>query len=427
MTDPSRSCDVVVVGAGLGGLLAAATAASAGKSVLVLERLPYVGGRFTTVDQDGCQITTGALHLVPHGTGGVLARLMASVGQPFRGVPRDAIASAFAGGRHVVWRRPLDVLRLFGPRGRLDLIRIAAELALGRRRGATTFEEWVDARTSDPTLRRLLERFTHFALSIRPSQISYDEMRAVFWNVARHGLPCAPSGGCQELVEDLAASIRARGGQIRTLTDVVEILYDQQAQRARGVRYRDRRRGREDVIEARAVVSDAGPDVTARLVHHGCAFPLPVGEPVAAGLKLHVLSDRSLIGHRGIMFCLDTERISGIVQVSNAVPSVAPPGMHMLDTFQILMTDDFALERQLAIEDLRQVFGAAFDRHCRVVRASSFRAAWPVNRAIQGRDHRDQEPVPGLLMVGDAYKQPGYMMVEGVASSVREIAGRLHA
>jgi hypothetical protein len=89
------------------------------------------------------------------------------------------------------------------------------------------------------------------------------------------------------------------------------------------------------------------------------------------------------------------------------------------------MSDDFALERRLAIDDLRQVFGLAFDRHCRVVRTSAFRAAWPVNRAIQGQDVRNQEPIPGLLMVGDAYKQPGYMMVEGVASSVRAIAGRL--
>jgi len=148
---------------------------------------------------------------------------------------------------------------------------------------------------------------------------------------------------------------------------------------------------------------------------------------VAAGLKLHVLSDRSLIDHRGIMFCVDTQRISGIVQVSNAVPSVVPAGVHMLDTFQVLMTDDFALERQLAIDDLRAVFGADFDRHCRVIRASSFRAAWPVNRAIQGQDLQNREPIPGFIMVGDAYKQSGYMMVEGVASSVRAVEARLKA
>src|SRR5881397_1661491 len=109
MTD--HSYDVVVVGAGLGGLLAAATAATAGKSVLVVERLPYVGGRFTTVDQDGCEITTGALHLVPHGTGRRPPPFQASIGEPLRPVPRDVIASVSVGGRHLVWRSPLDVLQ----------------------------------------------------------------------------------------------------------------------------------------------------------------------------------------------------------------------------------------------------------------------------------------------------------------------------
>jgi phytoene dehydrogenase-like protein len=87
-----RSYDAVVVGAGLGGLLAAATIARKGGSVLVLERLRYVGGRFTTVDQDGCAITTGALHMAPHGGGGPLARAVRELGLSFDVVPRDVLA-----------------------------------------------------------------------------------------------------------------------------------------------------------------------------------------------------------------------------------------------------------------------------------------------------------------------------------------------
>jgi phytoene dehydrogenase-like protein len=418
----ARRYDVVVVGAGLGGLLAAATAADAGKSVLVVERLPYIGGRFTTVDQDGCQVTTGALHLVPHGSGGPLARLLASIGQPFRPVPRDVIASVFVDGRHVVWRSPLDVLEVFDQRGKRDIVRLFAELALRRRLGPeTSFQEWVEARTGDARLRTLFERFAHFALSIRPDQISYDEMRAVFFNVARHGLPCAPVGGCRELVDRLAAGISAHGSRIRVATDVASIDIGPMTA---AVHLRDRRSGRDETVLASLVVSDAGPDVTARLLPHGCRPP-SAPAAVAAGLKLHVLSERSLIGHRGIMFCLDTERVSGIVQVSNSVPATAPSGMHMLDTFQVPLNDDSRRERDLALADLRHVFGVLFDRHCRIVRASSFRAAWPVNRAIQGQDARDQQPTPRLIMVGDAYKQSGYMMVEGVASSVRAVADRL--
>jgi hypothetical protein len=44
---------------------------------------------------------------------------------------------------------------------------------------------------------------------------------------------------------------------------------------------------------------------------------------------------------------------------------------------------------------------------------------------MQGLDLRDQEPIRGLLMVGDACKPSGQMMVEGVAGGVRRIAPRL--
>ena len=40
-----ETCDVIVVGAGAAGLSAAAALTGAGKSVTVLERKPYVGGR----------------------------------------------------------------------------------------------------------------------------------------------------------------------------------------------------------------------------------------------------------------------------------------------------------------------------------------------------------------------------------------------
>jgi hypothetical protein len=58
-------------------------------------------------------------------------------------------------------------------------------------------------------------------------------------------------------------------------------------------------------------------------------------------------------------------------------------------------------------------------------RTSSFRGSWPVNKARQGFDLHDQEPLPGLLMVGDAYKPTGHIMAEGVAAGVQRVATRL--
>jgi phytoene dehydrogenase-like protein len=425
-----RTYDAVVVGAGLGGLLAAAAIAKKGGSVLVLERLRYVGGRFTTVDQDGCAITTGALHMAPHGEGGPLARAVRDLGLPFDIVPRDLLASFFFRGQHVLWNRSWDVMRLFGPQGRLDLLKITTLLSLPfatSRAEAQPFSEWLESQTSDRGLHHFFESFIQFAVSVRSHQISFGEMRAIHQNVLRHGMPGIPVGGCQSLVQTLAEFITEHRGDIRTGVEVVRIVTDDRAGRVQGVEFRDRHSHERFEIQVQVVVSDAGPEATRHLLH-GAAQQVLRDAPQlekAAGLKLHIVSDKSLIPHNGIMLCLDTRRISGMVEVSRALPSVVPAGMHMIDTFQVMRSDSLTEERDLAIADLRDIFGDDFDRHCRIVRTSAFRSRWPVNQARQGLDLHDQEPIPGLLMVGDAYKPKGYIMVEGVAAGVTRIAARL--
>ena len=42
-----KTCDVVVIGAGIGGLCVAARLSHAGYKTIVLERMPILGGRYT--------------------------------------------------------------------------------------------------------------------------------------------------------------------------------------------------------------------------------------------------------------------------------------------------------------------------------------------------------------------------------------------
>lgn len=56
---PAAQCDVVVVGAGLAGLVCAATLASAGRRVVVVDRAKRPGGRLQTVNHQGFAVDLG--------------------------------------------------------------------------------------------------------------------------------------------------------------------------------------------------------------------------------------------------------------------------------------------------------------------------------------------------------------------------------
>ncbi|MGB4294608.1 MAG: NAD(P)-binding protein, partial [Smithellaceae bacterium] len=51
--------DVVIIGAGAGGLSAGAFLSRAGYKVLVTEQLPFVGGRGSSLEYKGFQVSTG--------------------------------------------------------------------------------------------------------------------------------------------------------------------------------------------------------------------------------------------------------------------------------------------------------------------------------------------------------------------------------
>src|SRR5260370_2561131 len=106
----------------------------------------------------------------------------------------------------------------------------------------------------------------------------------------------------------------------------------------------------------------------------------------AVGLKVHLLSDVSLIPHKGIMYCLDPKRIAGMVQPTNSDPRLAPPGKHLLISHQVIQGNDIEEEKELALADLRMMFGETFEKQCRILTMSMYRGEWPVNRISQRAD-----------------------------------------
>ena len=459
-----READVVVIGAGLGGLLAAARFLRRGRRVVVVERLAHPGGRFTAKTFQGAQVSTGAVHMLPFGSNGELAGMLRLLGVPHRVHDAEVFASFHVRGRQYVCRSVLQLAGVLGPRQFAELFRLGGEMLFTRpsaeERGQS-FAGWLERRISrrhSPELYAYFERMAHFALSVDLPDVAYPEVVEITKNMLRYGAPGIVDGGCAALTGELERRVLADGGEVRLSHDVLALEHENGA--VTGVRVRDKATGDETLLRAPLVISNIGPVATRRLAGLGAREPAvaemaagtrsaaatrghgssardgehaTVADVVngegeaphtsgrrreASGLKVHLLSDISIIPHKGIMYCLDTERIAGIVQPTNSDRRLAPPGKHLLITHQLMRSDDVNAEREAARADLRRLFGADFGTKVTILTMSQYRGEWPVNRAMQGEDVSPETELAGLYLVGDAVKPSGYLMVEGVAQSV---------
>ena len=427
--------DAIVIGAGLGGLLSAAQLLRQGKRVVVIERLMHCGGRFTAKTFQGAQVSTGAVHMVPFGSSGVLSQMLQELHVPHQFFDADVFGTFYVHGKQYRVQSILGVARFLGVRqfALLAYLGYLFTKPLSLQERDLPYSEWL-ARHIDvqhnPQLVAFFASISRFALSLELSQVRASEVIEITKNMFRYGAPAIVQGGCGALTKALETHVVNEGGDIRLHYEVQHILQEQGS--VTGILVRDKTSGEEYTIEAPLIISDIGPRATHALLHHqritqaqvlkgsthGTYAVDGMERHEAVGLKIHMLSDVSLIPHKGILYCLDTKRVAGIVQPTNHDPSLAPEGKHLLISHQVIQSNNIEEERALALEDLRTLFGETFDKHCRVLTMGTYRGEWPVNRIAQGEDAEAAMDVQGLYLVGDAVKPSGYLMVEGVAQSV---------
>ena len=435
----TKHFDAIIIGAGLGGLLSAAHLLQRGKRVVIVERLPHSGGRFTAKNFHGVQVSTGAVHMVPFGSSGVLSHMLRRLNVPHRLYDADVFGSFHVHGRQYRSRGLLGVAKFLGPEQFSHFIRLGYRMFLKKlpdQQRHMPFDLWLERQIDvkrNPQLVAFFASISRFALSLELHQVSTAEVIRTTKNMFRYGAPAIVQGGCGEITKQLEQLVQTYNGEILLSCEVLEILQEQD--KVTGVRIKNKATGTEESLQAPLVVSDIGPRATVGLLENrrirqaevlkqkyaeDHSFKATANDDVqeAVGLKIHILSDVSLIPHKGIMYCLDTRRIAGMVQPTNSDPTLAPAGKHLLISHQVIQSNNVEEERALALADLRTLFGADFDRHCQILTMGTYRGEWPVNRVAQGEDVPPQLEIQGLYLVGDAVKPSGYLMVEGVAQSV---------
>ena len=409
VTENKMQFDVVVIGAGAGGLFTAARLAHRGYRTLVVERLDKVGGRASTDDIDGFKVNNGAIVIE---VGGITQQTCEEVGAPFDIREPSPPILYRIGGKDVDvtgggWGFLLGKLTRQGAK----LVKGigAARSDSGLPEDEMTTAEWVSKYTKNEGVHGIFRNMCASVFAVGsedlPARVflTYFTRKSAFKRFGFH-----PEGTIG-LWRALANVVTSHGGEVWLSTNVTKIVVDDA--KVTGVHVE--RDGDTIEIASSIVVSDVGPAASVALIG---ADNVPDdykelverGDRPTAMISVNFASQDRLVDVPGMLSFAKSRRLAYIANFTDICPNMAPAGWNLYVGTAVPKPSvgdfDEKAETELLLQDLRDEI-EGFDERARILNIAVTRDGWPPQRAVAGFDLPRDTPFAGLWNVGDAVKE----------------------
>jgi phytoene dehydrogenase-like protein len=395
--ETSLTYDALVIGAGAGGLCAAARLANSGYRTLLVESRDRVGGRASSVEEEGFVVNTGGIAIE---YGGVLEETFRTVGAPFEiRVPEPATLFRIKGRELRLSGGPLGVIVNGALKKGAGVLRTDDE--------RTTVKEWLDGHTKNRTVHAIFRNLCAAIFAVNADELPVKAFMTYFLTKGafRH-FGFSPTGTLG-LMQGLADVVTERGEL--WLDSSVDALHVRDA-RVTGARIA---RGGEVVnVEADLVISNAGPEATVALCgreHFDTAYLERMERDLhaTANIVVNIASREPLFDAPGIITFGLSRRLCNMANLTATCPELAPKGWNLYVAYGVPIPAvgefDEEAEVEATLQDLRDEF-RGFDDKARILSIRVMKDDWPAQRSIAGFDLPRETPLANLWNVGDGVR-----------------------
>ncbi|WP_405240717.1 phytoene desaturase family protein [Lentisalinibacter orientalis] len=427
----SKRFDAIVVGAGMGGMCAAARLTAAGMKVLVIEKSQHIGGRCSHRQRGPYTVTTGAI-MIPMGEKSAIREAFTAVGAEMEMVETTGRM------RYRLGHGDYDLPETGG--GLLGMLEFAFEgdsnkagQLFAKFRNAladipddrSTFRDWLDSHTDNAAVKGLFQGFCAALMGTNLHEIPAGEFFRFLKYSSRGSRFGLAQHGNGTLMETLAAAIEARGAEIRRHTTCQAIL--SRDGRVTGAMLKTKG-GPSETVDAEFVLSNTGPDRTIKLAggrgqfDQGYLARLDAWPHEAPILHVSFVTNEPLIeGFDGSLVFGNCRNLIYLEIPSIISPELAPPGKFLHTAYgaprHAAKTD---LKKDLAttITELEANFPGQLGNAQFLVKARHS-GQGPGMHRWAGRMMPVSTPIRNLYNVGDGATPPGTIGTEGAAASAR--------
>ncbi len=237
----TKNYDVIIIGAGLGGLSIGALLAKQGKQVLVCEKKDVLGGRASSDERRGYHLDYG-WHVNRSGKEGTAAAVLRKVGKPVEWLEQDREES-FIHCEGDLYPLPTSwtdflTLKMLSLSERLSLLRLLWSITRTDHSlwYDMTWADFVQQSVSSPNVLKFCKLFNFFISAPNMERASAGEVICFIQQARKAEQKVGrPRGGSAQIIEKLEECIEEEQGEILLKTEATKILLEDN--KIKGVRF----------------------------------------------------------------------------------------------------------------------------------------------------------------------------------------------